>query len=100
MHAGGGTNDRGEKRNVLIVSVLLLIGSYLIWRVFLAVPFWAFTSRLLSNCTNFPFKFGRFPPDRPKRVQSLLWFLNLYRTPPSVACGNGSMPRYVPSLQH
>jgi hypothetical protein len=30
MHAGGGTNDRGEKRNVLIVSVLLLIGSYLI----------------------------------------------------------------------
>jgi hypothetical protein len=29
MHAGGGTNDRGEKRNVLIVSVLLLIGSYL-----------------------------------------------------------------------
>jgi len=26
MHAGGGTNDRGEKRNVLIVSVLLLIG--------------------------------------------------------------------------
>jgi len=30
MHAGGGTNDRGEKRNVLIVSVLLLIGSYLL----------------------------------------------------------------------
>jgi hypothetical protein len=29
MHAGGGTNDRGEKINVLIVSVLLLIGSYL-----------------------------------------------------------------------
>jgi hypothetical protein len=29
MHAGGGANDRGEKRNVLIVSVLLLIGSYL-----------------------------------------------------------------------
>ena len=29
MHAGGGTNDRGEKRNVLIVSVLLLIGSNL-----------------------------------------------------------------------
>jgi len=28
MHAGGGTNDRGEKRNVLIVSVLLLTGSY------------------------------------------------------------------------
>jgi len=28
MHAGGGTNDRGEKRNVLIVSVLLLIGSH------------------------------------------------------------------------
>ena len=27
MHAGGGTNDRGEKRNVLIVSVLLPIGS-------------------------------------------------------------------------
>ena len=27
MHAGGGTNDRGEKRNVLIVSILLLIGS-------------------------------------------------------------------------
>ena len=27
MHAGGGTNDHGEKRNVLIVSVLLLIGS-------------------------------------------------------------------------
>jgi hypothetical protein len=27
MHAGGGTNDRWEKRNVLIVSVLLLIGS-------------------------------------------------------------------------
>ena len=27
MHAGGGTNDRGEKRNVLIVGVLLLIGS-------------------------------------------------------------------------
>ena len=26
MHAGGGTNDRGEKRNVLIVSVLLPIG--------------------------------------------------------------------------
>jgi hypothetical protein len=25
MHAGGGTNDRGEKRNVLIVGVLLLI---------------------------------------------------------------------------
>ena len=32
MHAGGGTNDRGEKRNVLIVSVLLLIGSYLTLR--------------------------------------------------------------------
>ena len=29
MHAGGGTNDRGEKRNVLIVDVLLLIGSNL-----------------------------------------------------------------------
>ena len=29
MHAGGGTNDRGEKRNVLIVGVLLLIGSNL-----------------------------------------------------------------------
>ncbi len=29
MHAGGGTNDRGEKRNVLIVSILLLIGSNL-----------------------------------------------------------------------
>ena len=29
MHAGGGTNDRWEKRNVLIVSVLLLIGSNL-----------------------------------------------------------------------
>ncbi len=29
MHAGGGTNDRGEKRNVLIVVVLLLIGSNL-----------------------------------------------------------------------
>jgi hypothetical protein len=28
MHAGGGTNDRGEKRNV-IVGVLLLIGSNL-----------------------------------------------------------------------
>ena len=27
MHAGGGTNDRREKRNVLIVSVLLPIGS-------------------------------------------------------------------------
>ena len=26
MHAGGGTNDRGEKRNVLIVSILLPIG--------------------------------------------------------------------------
>ena len=26
MYAGGGTDDRGEKRNVLIVSVLLLIG--------------------------------------------------------------------------
>ena len=32
MHAGGGTNDRGEKRNVLIVSVLLLIGSNLTLR--------------------------------------------------------------------
>jgi hypothetical protein len=32
MHAGGGTNDRGEKRNVLIVSVLLLIGSDLTLR--------------------------------------------------------------------
>ena len=29
MHAGRGTNDRGEKRNVLIVGVLLLIGSNL-----------------------------------------------------------------------
>ena len=29
MHAGGGTNYRGEKRNVLIVSVLLLIGGNL-----------------------------------------------------------------------
>ena len=29
VHAGGGTNDRGEKRNVLIVGVLLLIGSNL-----------------------------------------------------------------------
>ena len=29
MHAGGGTNDRGEKRNVLIVGVLLLIGNNL-----------------------------------------------------------------------
>ena len=29
MHAGGGTNDLGEKRNVLIVGVLLLIGSNL-----------------------------------------------------------------------
>ena len=29
MHAGGGTNDCGEKRNVLIVSVLLLIGNNL-----------------------------------------------------------------------
>ena len=26
MHAGGGTNDRGEKRNVLIVSVVAYIG--------------------------------------------------------------------------
>ena len=26
MHAGGGTNDRGEKRNVLIVSLLLPTG--------------------------------------------------------------------------
>ena len=32
MHAGGGTNDRGEKRNVLIVSVLWLIGSNLTLR--------------------------------------------------------------------
>ena len=34
MHAGGGTivNDCGEKRNVLIVSVLLLIGSNLTLR--------------------------------------------------------------------
>jgi hypothetical protein len=32
MHAGGGTNDRGEKRNVLIVSVLLLTGSNLTLR--------------------------------------------------------------------
>ena len=32
MHAGGGTNDRGEKRNVLIVDVLLLIGSNLALR--------------------------------------------------------------------
>ena len=32
MHAGGGTKDRGEKRNVLIVSLLLLIGSYLTLR--------------------------------------------------------------------
>ena len=32
MHAGGGTNDHGEKRNVLIVSVLLLIGSNLTLR--------------------------------------------------------------------
>ena len=32
MHAGGGTNDRGEKRNVLIVSVLLLICSNLTLR--------------------------------------------------------------------
>ena len=31
MHAGGGTNDRGEKRNV-IVGVLLLIGSNLALR--------------------------------------------------------------------
>ena len=29
MHAGGGTNDRWEKSNVLIVDVLLLIGSNL-----------------------------------------------------------------------
>ncbi len=29
MHAGGGTNDRWDKRNVLIVGVLLLIGSNL-----------------------------------------------------------------------
>ena len=32
MHAGGGTDYRGEKRNVLIVSVLLLIGSNLTLR--------------------------------------------------------------------
>ncbi len=32
MHAGGGTNDRGDKRNALIVSVLLLIGSNLTLR--------------------------------------------------------------------
>ncbi len=32
MHAGGGTNDRWEKRNVLIVIVLLLIGSNLTLR--------------------------------------------------------------------
>jgi hypothetical protein len=32
MHAGGGTNDRGEKRNVLIVGVLLLVGSDLTLR--------------------------------------------------------------------
>ena len=32
MHAGGGTYNRGEKRNVLIVSVLLLIGSNLTLR--------------------------------------------------------------------
>ena len=32
MHAGGGTNDCGEKRNVLIVSILLLIGSNLTLR--------------------------------------------------------------------
>ena len=31
MHAGGGTNDRGEKRNV-IVGVLVLIGSNLALR--------------------------------------------------------------------
>ena len=31
-HAGGGTNDRGEKRNVLIISVLLPIGSDLTLR--------------------------------------------------------------------
>ncbi len=32
MHACGGTNDGGEKRNVLIVSILLLIGSNLTLR--------------------------------------------------------------------
>ena len=32
MHAGGGTNYRGEKRNVLIVIVLLLIDSNLTLR--------------------------------------------------------------------
>ena len=32
MHAGGGTNDCGEKRHVLIVSILLLIGSNLTLR--------------------------------------------------------------------
>ncbi len=32
MYAGGGTNDCGEKRNVLIVSILLLIGSNLTLR--------------------------------------------------------------------
>ena len=32
MHAGGGTNDCGEKRNILIVSILLLIGSNLTLR--------------------------------------------------------------------
>jgi hypothetical protein len=32
MHAGGGTNDHGEKGNVLIVTVLLLIGSDLTLR--------------------------------------------------------------------
>jgi hypothetical protein len=32
MYAGGGTYNPGEKRNVLIVSVLLLIGSNLTLR--------------------------------------------------------------------
>ena len=32
MHAGGSTDYHGEKRNVLIVSVLLLIGSNLTLR--------------------------------------------------------------------
>jgi hypothetical protein len=32
MHAGRGTHDCGEKRNILIVSILLLIGSNLTLR--------------------------------------------------------------------
>ena len=57
MHAGGGTNDRGEKRNVLIVSVLLLIGSNLTLRSNMQGPvkvLWVCEQTVLLHVTGRP----------------------------------------------